>query len=130
MGALVGSGGAATPSALDCGSMSVGPTALPAGKRIGGATCLLRAYRQQCRAAVYELSIFGVDTIARDEFRLVSDGASCRIGVATSFTVVPQKPRPQGNGECSSLSVSGSNVVAGGCVGSGLPRTISLIGRR
>lgn len=94
-----------------------------------GAVCLLHAYRQHCRAAVYELSVFGIDTIARDEFRLVSDGGNCRIRVATSFTVVPQKPRPQGSGECSSLSVRGSDVVAAGCVGSGLPRSFSLTGK-
>ena len=128
-GALAGSGGAATRSVLDCGSMAVGPTGLPAGRGISGAVCLLHAYRRHCRAAVYELSEFGIDTIARDEFRLVSVGGSCRIKVATSFTVVPQKPRSQRSGECSSLSVRGSDVVAGGCVGSGLPRSFSLTGK-
>jgi hypothetical protein len=90
---------------------------------------LLNADRQHCRAAVYELSIFGIDTIARDEFRLVTDGGICRIKVATSFTVVPQKPRRGGSGECSSLSARGSDVVASACVGSGLPRSFSLTGK-
>jgi hypothetical protein len=120
---------AARPPVLDCGSISVGPTALRPGTS-SGAACLLRAYRQHCRPAVFELSIFGVDTIARDGFRLVMLDGACGVKVTTSFTVVPQKPRPQGSGECRTLAMRGSDVIAGGCTGSGLPSTISLTGRR
>jgi len=109
--------------------MSAGPSALPAGKGLSGAACLLHDYRQRCRAATYELSIFGIDTIARDEFRLVSVTGNCRIKVTTSFTVVPQKPRQEGSGECSSLSARGSDVIASGCVGSDLQRSFSLTGK-
>ena len=79
---------------------------------------------------MYELSIFGVDTIARDEFRLVMLDGACRVKVTASFTVVPQRPRPQGSGECRWVAMRGSDVIAGGCTGSGLPSTISLTGKR
>jgi hypothetical protein len=127
-GSLAMGTGAAMSSVLDCGSLSAGTTVLSPGKG-GGAACLLRAYQQHCRPAVYELSMFGVDTIARENFRLVRERGGCRIKVATSFTVVPQKPRPGARGECSTLRARGTDVVAGGCVGSGLPRSFSLTGK-
>jgi hypothetical protein len=120
--------GARTPSVLNCGSLSTGPTAFSPGKT-GGPECLLRAYAQHCRPAVYELSRFGIDTIARDNFRLVMDSGRCRIKVATSFTVVPQKPRPQGSGACSNLSARGKDIIASGCVGSDLQSFFSLTGK-
>jgi hypothetical protein len=78
---------------------------------------------------VYELSTFGVDTIGRDTFRTQA-GKGCTIAVATSFTVVPQRPHTTGSGTCSSLRTVGGDVVAAGCVGGGLPRSLSLTGRR
>jgi hypothetical protein len=128
-GALAVTAGASTPSILNCGSLTEGPTAL-APRSGGGAACLLHAYRQQCRPAVYKLSAFGIDTIARDDFRLVTSSGRCRVRVTTSFTVVPQKPHPQGSGECSTLATRGTDVVASGCVGTGLPSSFSLTGKR
>ncbi len=114
---------------LDCGSLSTGPTTLSPAKR-AGAECLLRAYRLHCRPAVYELSSFGIDTIARDSFRLADgNNGRCSIKVATSFTVVPRKPRPEGSGECSKLDARGTDIVASGCVGTGLPTSFSLTGK-
>jgi hypothetical protein len=128
-GALAICAGAATPRVLDCGSLSTGSTALSHGTT-SGAMCLLHAYRQHCAPARYELSTFGIDTIARDEFRLVTKSGRCTVAITTSFTVVPQKPRPQGSGECSSLVARGADVVASGCVGNGLPSSLSLTGKR
>jgi len=121
---------ASAATVINCGSLTIGPTALPTGKNGAGPVCLLRAYRQQCRPAAYELSRFGVDTIARDDFRVVSTNGRCRINVTTSFTVVPQKPHSTGSGECSNLSPLGNDVIARGCVGSGLPSSLSLTGKR
>jgi len=129
VGAALATNAGATKTLLQCRSLTTGPTALPGGGS-AGALCLLHAYRQNCRPAVYELSMFGVDTIARDTFRVVSESGRCRVQVTTSFTVVPQKPRAQGSGRCSVLDARGTDVVAGGCVGVGLPRSISLTGRR
>jgi hypothetical protein len=120
---------ATTPPPLRCESLTTGPTALPSGGS-SGALCLLHAYRQHCRPAVYELSTFGVDTIARDDFRLVLGGGRCRVQVVTTFRVVPQKARPQGSGHCSVLDLQGADVVARGCVGAGLPSSLSLTGKR
>jgi hypothetical protein len=92
--------------------------------------CLLHAYQQHCRPAAYELSIFGIDTVARDDFHLVNQNGGCRVQVTTSFTVVPQKPRPQSHGQCSNLAKRGTDVIADGCTGTGLPRSISLTGKR
>ena len=120
--------GAARLSVIQCGSITVGPTAIPSGKT-GGALCLLHAYRSHCEPALYGLSTFGVDTIARDIFRVVEVQGRCRINVVTSFRVVPQKPRPGVSGRCSMLAERGADVVATGCVGKGLPASISLTGK-
>jgi hypothetical protein len=114
-------------SVIHCGSTTVGPTVIPSGKA-GGALCLLRAYRSNCQPAVYSLSMFGIDTITRDNFRVVKELGRCRINVATSFRVVPQKPRPGMSGQCSMLTKRGADIVASGCVGKGLPASISLTG--
>ena len=121
--------GADAAAVVNCGSLTVGPTALPTGKT-GGAVCLLHAYQQHCRPSVYELSRFGVDTIARDDFRVVSTNGRCRINVTNSFIVVPQKPHLVGSGGCSSLIAFGTDVIARGCIGSGLQSAYSLTGRR
>jgi hypothetical protein len=126
---LATSAGATTPTLLRCGSLTTGPTALPSGGS-RGALCLLRAYRQHCRPAVYELATFGIDTIARDDFRVVGERGRCRVQVTTTFTVVPQKPRRQGSGLCSVLDLQGTDVVASGCLGAGLPESLSLTGKR
>jgi hypothetical protein len=126
---LAVSAGAAAPAVLRCTPATVQAGVLtPAGR--GGASCLLRAYRQHCSPAVYVLSTFGVDTIARDTFRLVAGEGRCRIEVATRFTVVPQKPRAGGTGRCTSLAARGADIVATGCAGGGLQPSVSLTGRR
>jgi hypothetical protein len=119
---------AAAPAVTDCGSATVGPTAI--GGKSGGALCLWHAYRSNCQPAVYRLSRFGIDTIARDTFRLVRARGHCRIAVTASFSVVPQKPHPVGSGRCSALVRVGTDVVAKRCVGKGLPASISLDGAR
>ena len=126
--ALATNTGVARLSVIQCGSTSVGPTAIPSGKT-DGALCLLRAYRSNCETAVYSFSTFGVDTIARDTFRVVKERGQCRVNVVTSFRVVPQKPRPGMSGQCSKLAKRGADVVASGCVGKGLPALISLTGK-
>ncbi len=128
--ALAACGGtAAAGAATNCGSLSAGPGALTRGDR-GGPACLLRAYRNHCAAATYRLSTFGVDTIATDDFRLVSQAGGCRVDVAISFRVVPQPQRPPLHGVCTSLAARGNDVVASGCTGGNLPPAISLTGRR
>jgi hypothetical protein len=127
--ALAVNAGAAAPAVLRCAPATVQAGVLsPVGH--GGASCLLRAFRQHCRPAADELSTFGVDTIARDTFRLADVKGRCRVEVATSFTVVPQKPRPGGTGRCTGLAVRGADIVATGCVGGGLNRSVSLIAGR
>lgn len=118
----------AKPRPVDCGTLSIGPSAFrPASKR--GAGCLLRAYRQHCRPASYVLDRFGVDTVATSRFRVVVRGRRCEIAVASSFRVVPQQPHPTGHGYCATLRARGTDVVAADCTGIDLPRTISLTGR-
>jgi hypothetical protein len=120
---------AAVLSVINCGSTTVGPSAIAPGKT-AGALCLLHAYRSNCRSAVYSLSTFGIDTIARDNFRLVRLRGICRINVTTSFRVVPQKPHAVASGQCSTLTQRGTEIVASDCVGKGLPASISLTGKR
>jgi hypothetical protein len=76
------------------------------------------------------LSSFGVDTIGTDTFRTVRRAGSCQIRVTMSFHVVPQSPRQTGSGYCRTLRRQGTDVVAGGCSGIGLPASLSLTGRR
>ena len=91
-----------------------------------GAECLLRAYRHGCAPAIYELSSFGVDTIATLRFQLVRRSGSCGVAVTRSFHIVPQKPRVTASGRCKTLRRTATDIVATGCSGSGLTPTISL----
>ena len=127
LGAIVAS--AAAPAAtVDCGSRSVGPGALV--RTVGpGASCLLRAFQQRCRPASYRLSSFGVDTIGTDTFRTVRRAGACEVAVAITFHLVPQPPRQTGSGYCKTLKRRGTDIVAGGCTGTGLPTSLSLSGR-
>jgi hypothetical protein len=127
--ALAVNAGAAAPAVLRCAPATVQAGRLSPSGRVG-ASCLLRAYRRNCRPAVYVLSTFGVDTIARDTFRVVSVEGRCRVEVATRLTVVPQKPRPGGTGRCASLAARGADIVATGCAGGGLQPSVSLTGSR
>src|SRR5262249_26976364 len=92
----------------------------------GGARCLLAAYRHYCRQATYRLSLFGVDTVASREFGLVSSRSGCLVAVTSSFRVVPQPAHVTGKGTCRTLRAIGRNIVAGSCMGRGLPTRISL----
>jgi len=130
IGATVTVGGATSAGkTVNCGTLSVGPGALVHGSK-AGANCLLRAYQQHCRSAVYRLSRFGVDTISVAQFRVVSRSSRCEIAVTTTFRVVPQLPHPTGHGYCSVIGRRGSDIVVTGCTGTGLTSVISLTGRR
>ena len=107
-----------------CGTLKVGPAADRRGA-VGGAGCFLRAFQQHCQPSTYTLSVFGVDTIATDTFRLTRSGALCRIGVTVSFEVVPQPPRLH-QGRCKTLKRQNGLVIATGCAGTGVPKTITL----
>src|SRR5579862_7080504 len=115
----------AQPALTSCPPRSVGPGALVHGGRTG-ALCFLHAYRQGCLAAQYELSSFGVDTIATVRFGLQRRNGSCSIAVTGTFRVVPQKPHVTSDGRCMKLRTTANDIVATGCSGKGLTTTISL----
>jgi hypothetical protein len=114
----------AAPTVQNCGTYSYGPAAEPRGAA-NGAKCLLHAYQEHCRAAVYVLSSFGVDTVATDRFRLVRDNGRCVVTVAVSFQVVPQPARKH-SGACRTLALKSTHVVAGRCTGASIPASIVL----
>jgi hypothetical protein len=109
-----------------CGTSSIGPGAIVHPSRAGGARCFLAAYRDNCRPATFQLSMFGVDTVATRDFRVVRSAAGCRVSVTTSFRVVPQPAHVTGTGTCRRLRSIGTNVVADACTGRGVPARISL----
>jgi len=123
--AVVASAAAGAAPIQSCPPRSTGPGALAHGTT-AGADCMLRAYRSQCTPAVYELSSFGVDTVATLRFQLVHRPGSCAIDLTRSFRVVPQKPRVTGHGECKALHRTPTDVVAVGCTGSGFPAQVLL----
>jgi hypothetical protein len=108
-----------------CQARSVGPGSLVRGTT-AGAECLLRAYRNGCAPATYELSSFGVDTIATLRFQLVRRSSGCTINVTRSFRVVPQKPHVTAAGHCKALRRTATDIVATRCIGTGLSATTSL----
>lgn len=114
----------AMPSIQNCGSLSIGPggTERVAG---AGARCLLQAYQQDCRPAVYVLSLSGIDTLAVDSFRLTRGSGKCLVEVTISSRVVPQ-PARQHHGVCRTLVLRSRHVVAGRCTGESIPPTIVL----
>lgn len=116
--------GRATTTVLNCGSFSVGPGGVEHGAA-SNSGCLLRAYANQCRPAVYALSLFGVDTIAADRFRLARRNGRCVVDVTISVRVVPQ-PARQHTGVCRTLARTSGHVVAGRCTGEGIPVGIVL----
>jgi hypothetical protein len=123
--AAVVAGTAHASAPRSCGTYSIGPGALRRGSP-AGATCLLRAYTG-CRPATFRLSSFGVDTIAKDVFRVVRVGGSaCHVAVDASFEVVPQQPHLL-HATCMRVKRTTNDIVASGCTGS-LPATISLTG--
>lgn len=116
---------AAASRTLTCPPRSIGPGALARGST-AGAECMLRAYRHGCTSAEYQLSSFGVDTVATLRFQLVRRNRVCAIDVTRSFRIVPQKPHVTAVGRCKTLRRSGADIVATGCTGSGLMTTMSL----
>jgi hypothetical protein len=116
--------GNASPAIQNCGTLSLGPGGDERGTA-AGAKCLLHAYQQSCRPAVYVLSRFGIDTIATDRFRLARDNGRCSVDVATSVRVVPQPAQTHG-GLCRSLALKAGYVVAGRCTGQSVPASIVL----
>jgi hypothetical protein len=119
--------GSARTAVKNCGTLTIEPAGSRTGA-LGGAACLYRAYQQHCLAAVYRLSTHGVDTVATDRFELVRGATGCRIAISISFQVIPQKPSFR-HGRCSALKRTRSDVLATGCRGNGIPRSISLRGR-
>jgi hypothetical protein len=113
-----------TPAIQNCGSLSRGPGSVAHGTG-DGARCLLHAYDQHCRPAVYGLSLFGLDTIAMDRFRLARANGRCLVRITISFRVVPQ-PARRHDGVCRTLALQSGHVVAGGCSGDGVPKSIVL----
>jgi hypothetical protein len=120
---VAGTGHASAPRS--CGTLSIGPGSLKRGSAAGPA-CLLQAYRS-CRPATFTLSSFGVDTIAKDVFRVVRTPGSCRVTVAGSLEVVPQQPHLF-HATCQRIQRVANDIVATGCTGK-LPATVSLTGR-
>jgi hypothetical protein len=111
-----------------CGSLTVSGTGTVTARTGAGASCFLAAFRN-CTPASYELSQFGVDTVARTSFGILHRSGRCEVTVGTSLRVVPQKPRPSGGGDCTGLVRRATDIVATGCRGTGLNSTISLTGR-
>jgi hypothetical protein len=122
--AVAAAPGRAAPTILNCGSLSVGPGGTERGAA-NGARCLLHAYQQNCRPAVYAVSHFGVDTVATDRFRLVRDNGRCLVKLTISFQIVPQPARLH-SGVCRTLALKSQHVVAGRCTGESIPASIVL----
>jgi hypothetical protein len=136
--ALIASLAAALPAAAhagaartthSCGGLTVSAAGPVTTSNGGGPACFLKAFTT-CTPASFELSRFGVDTVARTSFGILRNGKTCEVTVKLSFQVVPQKARASGGGTCGGLVRRGTDVVATGCHGTGLTRTISLTGRR
>ena len=112
----------AVVAATQCQARSIGPGSVQRGGT-AGATCLLAAYRDNCRAADYTLSAFGVDTAHTLTFRTERRTGGCAVLVTESFHVIPQKPRVTGHRTCARLRRTTTDVVADRCMPRG---TISL----
>src|SRR6476646_6311088 len=110
----------------NCGTASIGPGAVGYKSTGGGARCLLAAYLDHCRQARFRLSLFGIDTVATRDFRLVMSSGRCAVAVTLSFRVVPQPAHVTGQGTCARLRAIGRSVVAESCKGHGVPATFSL----
>jgi len=124
--AVLAPGAAARPAATPtCGSYSVGPGSHTAGST-EGAKCLLQQFNR-CKSASYRLSVFGLDTIAGDNFTVANADGHCFVSVQTSFRVVPQQAKPGATLFCAKLAANGADVLAVNCTG-GKTKTISLTG--
>ncbi|HEX3225740.1 MAG TPA: hypothetical protein VHQ89_06560 [Gaiellaceae bacterium] len=107
-------------AALSCGTHSAGPTAPKSVPT--GATCMLRAFRNHCAPATYELDVMGVDTIDRRRFRI----ENCHVLVTETFRVVPQPPQSAIHAVCTKLQRTPTDIVATGCTGIHVARMFSL----
>jgi hypothetical protein len=116
---------AADSRTTTCRAKSIGPGALAHGST-AGAECMLRAYVRGCTSAEYELSSFGVDTVATLRFQLVRRSGVCAIDLTRSFRVVPQKPHVTATARCKALRRTAADIVATGCTGRGFTATVSL----
>ncbi len=105
---------------LSCGTHTAGATALKSPST--GAACMLRAYRNHCTPATYELAVMGVDTIDRRTFRI----ANCHVLVSESFRVVPRPPQATIRAVCTKLEKTPTDIVATGCTGIHVARSFSL----
>jgi hypothetical protein len=105
---------------LGCGTHSAGATALKGPPT--GAACMLRAFRNHCTPATYELDVMGVDTIDRRRFRI----EDCRVLVSETLRVVPQPPQATIRAVCSGIRRTPTDIVATGCTGIHVQRTFSL----
>ena len=114
----------ASPTVRNCGTLTLGPTARQHGST-SGSLCFFRAFTQRCTPATYSLMSFGVDTVAADTFALVRRGSQCRITVSISFRVVPERPQVH-RGRCTLLRREHNDVIALGCFGPEIPKTINL----
>src|SRR5690242_11930890 len=105
---------------LSCGTHSGGPTAPQSS--LTGAACMLRAFRNHCTPATYELDVMGVDTIDRRTFRI----ANCHVLVTESFRVVPRPPQSAIHAVCAGIRRTGTDIVAYSCTGIHVARTFSF----
>jgi hypothetical protein len=119
--ALASGASAATPQR--CAARTIGPgTRLHGGT--AGATCMLAAFHDGCRAATYTLSAYGVDTAHVETFttrRLA--GSRCGVVVVETARVIPQPAHVLSRRTCTRLRKTSTGVVADRCT---KPATISL----
>jgi hypothetical protein len=106
---------AATVSPQHCDARTIGPgTRLQGGT--AGATCMLAAFRDRCRAATYTLSAYGVDTAHVETFttrRLA--GGRCGVVVVETARVIPQPAHVLSRHTCTRLRKTSTDVVADRC---------------
>jgi hypothetical protein len=112
----------ATAAVTHCQARSIGPGSLQRGGT-AGASCLLAAFDDNCRAADYTLSAFGIDTIHSIEFRTERRSTGCVVLITESFRVVPQKPHVTARRACARVHKTDAGIVADRCKPA---RTISL----
>jgi len=105
---------------LSCGTHSTGPTALKTPP--AGAVCMLRAFRNNCTPATYELDIMGVDTVQRRRFRI----ENCRVLVSETLHVVPRPMQATQHAVCAGLRRTPTDIAATGCAGIHVARSYSL----
>jgi hypothetical protein len=77
---------------------------------------MLSAFRNDCHAAGYTLSSFGVDTVREEIFRIERRSSGCAVYVTDTNRVVPQQPRVLRRVVCTRLRrTAAGDVVADRC---------------